>query len=85
MEYLVLAGAFVIGIIIGIFVGIFIGTDRMRKAIEEQSIGRLRIDRSEPDEPPKLFTELKGVTPDMIARHKFAIFEVVDESYLSSN
>lgn len=72
-----------IALVIGVFIGIVIGTDRMRKAIEMQSIGRLRIDHSEPDEPARLFTELKNVTPDMIAAHKYAIFEVVNESYIS--
>lgn len=80
MEYLALV---VLGIIIGLPIGIFIGLERMRKAIEAQSVGRLRIDRSEPDEPTRLFVELNGVTPDMIAHHKMAMFEVVNESYLS--
>lgn len=82
MEVLVGAIALVLGLVIGVFVGVFIGTDRMRKAIEERSVGRLRIDHSEPDEPTRLFTELKGVTPEMIAEHDYVIFEVVDESYL---
>ena len=47
--------------------------------------GRLRIDHSEPDEPARMFTELKGVTPDMIAQDKFVIFEVINESYISHN
>ena len=46
-------------------------------------MGRLRIDHSEPDEPTRLFLELKGVTPDMIAKYKFVMFEVINESYLS--
>lgn len=84
MEVLAVGIAFVIGSALGIIVGIFIGTDRMRKAIEKSSVGRLRIDHSEPDEPTRMFTELKGVTPDMIAQqHKFVLFEVVNEDYLS--
>ena len=85
MEILVIGIALVIGISIGALVGIFIGTERMRKAIEERSVGRLRIDHSEPDEPTRMFTELTGVTPDMIAQNKFAIFEVINESYISHN
>lgn len=85
MEFLVGAIALIIGVVIGVFAGIFIGTDRMRKAIEKGSVGRLRIDHSESDEPTRMFTELKGVTPDMIAQHKFVIFEVINESYLSHN
>lgn len=85
MEILALGLALAIGFGIGIFVGIFIGTERMRKAIEQRSLGRLRIDHSEPDEPARMFTELKGVTPDMIAQGKFVVFEVVNESYISHN
>lgn len=83
MEFLALIATLLIGMFIGVFVGIFVGTDRMRKAIEERSLGRLRIDHSEPDEPVRMFTELKGVTPDMIAQDKFVVFEVINESYIS--
>lgn len=83
MEFLLLAIAGFLGVVIGVVIGIFIGTERMRKAIESRTMGRLRIDHSEPDEPARLFTELSGVTPEMIARDKFVIFEVVNESYLS--
>ena len=64
-----------IGVIIGLIVGRVISTGK--------TIGRLRIDHSEPDEPTRLFLELKGVTPDMIAKYKFVMFEVINESYLS--
>ena len=83
MEFLILLGGLAIGVTIGIFIGIFIGMERMRKAIEVRSVGRLRIDHSDPGEPACMFTELKGVTPDTIASYKYAIFEVIDESYIS--
>jgi hypothetical protein len=83
MKILALGVAVLIGIFIGVFIGIFVGTERMRKAIEARSLGWLRIDHSELDEPARMFTELKGVTPDMIAQDKFVIFEVVNESYIS--
>jgi hypothetical protein len=85
MDYLVMGIALCIAIVIGVVIGIFIGTDRMRKAIQARTLGRLRIDHSEPDEPTRMFTELKGVTPDMIAQDKFVIFEVINESYISHN
>lgn len=70
------------GICIGI--GIIIGTERMRKAVEDGSIGHLRIDRSEPDEPPKAFLEIaNGNTINGIARKNFVILKVVDENYIS--
>ena len=78
--------AIVLSLTIGTFIGIWIGMERMRKAIEKCSVGRLRIDHSESDEPARMFTELKGVTPDMIAqRYKFVLFEVINEDYLSQN
>ncbi len=83
MEFLACGIALVVGAVIGVLIGIFIGTDRMRKAVEERSAGNLRIDRSEPDEPPKAFLEAKGTSIESIARKKFVILKVVDESYLS--
>ena len=74
-----------IGVAVGLALGIFLGTDRMRKAVEGRTMGWLRIDHSEPDEPTRMFVELKDVTPDMIAKDKFVIFEVINEDYLSQN
>ena len=86
MEVLIWVLAVVITLTIGIFIGIWFGMERMRKAIEKCSVGRLRIDHSESDEPTRMFTELKGATPDMIAQqYKFVIFEVINEDYLSQN
>ena len=85
MEFLVGVIAIVIGIVVGVLIGIFIGTERMRKAIEEQSVGNLRVDRSEPDEPPRPFLELKNATIEMVSRKKFVILKVVNENYLSQN
>lgn len=69
----------IIALIVGILVGVFIGN----KITKKRTLGRLRIDHSEPDEPTRMFVELKGVTPDMIAKHKIVMFEVINESYLS--
>jgi hypothetical protein len=85
MEYLVLGAAILVSLIVGTLIGIYVGTNRMRTAIESRTMGRLRIDHSEADEPTRMFVELKDVTPDMIARDKFVIFEVVNESYISHN
>ena len=75
MEILVCCIIFVVGIVIGVFIG-----KARSKAV---TMGRLRIDHSEPDEPARMFVELKGVTPDMIARHELVTFEVINENYLS--
>ena len=75
MEHFIYLIVLLIGVIIGLIVGRVISTGK--------TMGRLRIDHSEPDEPTRLFLELKGVTPDMIAKYKFVMFEVINESYLS--
>ena len=75
MENFIYFIVLLIGVIIGLIVGRVISTGK--------TMGRLRIDHSEPDEPTRLFLELKGVTPDMIAKYKFVMFEVINESYLS--
>lgn len=86
MELLVLGIiALAVGLIIGVPVGIFIGMERMRKAVERRSVGNLRIDRSEPDEPPRPFLEVTGATIETIAREEFIILKVVNENYISSN
>ena len=75
MEALACCVSFFIGAIVGILV--------CRLSTTRKTMGRLRIDHSEPDEPTRMFLELKGVTPDMIAHHKFVMFEVINENYLS--
>ena len=75
MEILACCVAFLIGAIVGLLV--------CRLSTTRKTMGRLRIDHSEPDEPARMFLELKGVTPDMIAHHNFVMFEVINESYIS--
>lgn len=75
MEKLLYLVALLVGVIIGLIV--------CRVVMTKKTLGRLRIDHSEPYEPAKMFVELKGVTPDIIAQYKFVTFEVINESYLS--
>lgn len=75
MEYLVVAIVFVAGILMGMHI--------YHNRTLRNAMGRLRIDHSEPDEPTRMFVELKGVTPDMIAQHDTVVFEVINESYIS--
>ena len=82
MEFLALGIVLTVG---GMLIGIYIGKRLMQRTIFEEAMGRLRIDHSEPDEPTRMFVELKGVTPDMIAQHSFVVFEVINESYISLN
>ena len=83
MEYLAIVIIFVVAILAGLFVGIFIGVGRMKKSIEEQSVGHLRIDRSEPDEPPRPFLEVVGSTIESISKKDFVILKVINENYIS--
>jgi hypothetical protein len=68
--------------VVGIFIGIWIGVGRMKKAVEDGSVGNLRIDRSEPDEPPKPFLEVTNATIVTISRKDIVILKVINENYL---
>lgn len=83
MEILLMILALLLTIGISLFVGVIIGTNRMRKAVEEGSVGHLRIDRSEPGEPPSPFLEVVGTTIEAISRKDFVILKVVNENYIS--
>lgn len=84
MRYLMVGLVLAIAVGIGMLIGIFIGTNRMGRAIEQGSVGDLRIDRSEPNEPPKPCLEVyKGNTIESISKKKFVILKIVNESYLS--
>lgn len=85
MDFLAFGVALLIGIVIGVLIGTFIGVERMRKAIEDQSVGHLRIDRSEPDEPPRPFLEVKNATIESISQKKFVVLKVINENYISQN
>lgn len=83
MRYLLICIVIVIAWTIGFLIGIFITMHRMRKAIEKQSVGHLRIDRSESDELPRPFLELKGTTIETISQKKFVILKVINKNYIS--
>lgn len=86
MEFLVVGIiALGVGVLIGLPIGVFIGMERMRKAVEKRSVGNLRIDRSEPDEPPRPFLEVTGATIETIAQEEFIILKIINENYLSPN
>ena len=83
MEILAMILIVLTVIAISVFVGILIGTNRMQKAINEGSVGNLRIDRSEADEAPRAFLEILGTTIEAISRKDFVILKVVNENYIS--
>ena len=84
MEYFIFFGLVLICMIASCIAGIFIGMGRMRKAVEDSSVGWLRIDRSEDDELARPFLEIRrGVTIDDIAQKKVVMLGVINESYIS--
>lgn len=86
MEFLALIIGLPVCICIGIAIGIWIGMGRMRQAVEGGSVGNLRFDRSEPDEPTKPYLEVfEGHTIASISKKKFVILKVVNENYIHEN
>lgn len=63
-------------------VGFFVGMGVVLIAYRTYYVGTLRIDRSDPNEPPYMFLELdKGVGD--ISRKKNVILKVKNENYIS--
>lgn len=83
MEYLLYAGALIIGVIVGTLIGIFIGIERMSRSIKDQTVGYLRIDRSEPDELPRPFLELQGSSIESISTKDYITLKIINKNYLS--
>ena len=85
MEYWIcIIGAMALCAIVSFLAGILVGTNRIGKAIEKGCVGDLRVDRSEPDEPPKAFLEIaKGHSIDEISQFAVVMLRVVNENYVS--
>ena len=83
MEVLAIILVMLTVALVSLLAGVLIGTNRMRKAIEEGSVGNLRIDRSEEDEAPRAFLEIVGATIESISHKKFVILKVINENYIS--
>ena len=83
MGHLVYYIATILGVLIGLAIGLYIGVNRMQKAVENNSVGDLRIDRSIPDDPPRPCLEIyAGNTIDSISQKKFVILKVINKNYL---
>lgn len=84
MELVFVISVAILGIVIAFLGGILVGSNEMRKAVEKGSVGHLRIDRSEPDEPPRPFLEItKGSSIESISQMDFVILKVINENYIS--
>lgn len=66
-------------------VGFLLGFIAACSVLSRRLVGTLRIDRSDPNEPPSPFLEInKGVGGvDGISRHKYVMLEVRNENYVS--
>ena len=83
MEHLAYYIATILGVLIGLAIGLYIGISRMQKAVENSSVGDLRIDRSIPDDPPRPCLEIyAGNTIDSISKKNFVILTVINKNYL---
>lgn len=68
--------------LVALVVGIIIGNLVTRMIFKPRMVGTLRIDHSDPSEPPYMFLELaKGVGD--ISNDKYVMLEVSTEPYIS--
>lgn len=63
-------------------IGLFIGVALAVLSLTRFSVGNLRIDHSDPSDPPYLFAELKIGIPEL-RKKRFVVMEVVAKNYVS--
>ena len=84
MELLYVVCIAIVAVLVAFLGGVLVGSNEMRKAVEKGSVGHLRIERSEPDEPPRPFLEItKGSSIESISAMDFVILKVINENYIS--
>ena len=83
MDVLAIIFTVLLVAVIGVMAGILIGTNRMKKAVEDGSVGNLRIDRSEVDEAPRAFLEIVGTSLEAISHKDLVMLKVINENYIS--
>lgn len=66
--------SFVIGLFVGMIITVF--------TLVRFNVGTLRIDHSDPSDPPYLFAELKIGIPEL-RKKKLVLMEVVAKNYVS--
>ena len=67
----------IIGVLIGQLSGYFFCCFKMAS----KNVGKLRVDRSEPDEPPALFLEL-NTNPENIMNEPYVVLGVEKKDFL---
>ena len=69
---------------LGITIGVAVGFIFAVLILKVKSVGKLRVDRSDPSDNPYLFLELsRGV--NQISGRKYVILEVKNENFISQN
>lgn len=74
MEWFMIPILVILGIIIGYNVAMF--------RIRSKTFGAIRIDRSDPNDGPYLFLEIKQ-HPDALMNERFVMLEVRNENFIS--
>ena len=69
-------------ILIFVVLGIVIGYNIAMYRIRSKTFGAIRIDRSDPDDEPYLFLEIKQ-HPDALMNERFVMLEVRNENLIS--
>ena len=70
--------------ILFIVIGVLLGICLSSLYVYSRFVGRIRIDRSDPDEPPYLFLELRKEVM-FIANSKYVLLEVRNENFVKSD
>lgn len=70
--------------LIGLILGIALNSICFYIYLRRQRAGKLRIDRSDPNENPYLFLE-STISVSDISRKKCVIFQVSNENFISQN
>ena len=69
-------------VLLGVVIGV-VGTVTYFASV---SMGTIRVDHSDPTEPPYLFLEIDdGKTVDTIAKQKQVLFRVLNKDYISKS
>ena len=69
-------------VLIGIAIGLLLGACAIMLIFNCKSLGLLRVDQSDPSEPPYLFLELK-TNPEVIKGKKYVTLKVKIENFIS--
>jgi hypothetical protein len=71
-------------VLIGLLLGSAIGLIAARRMFRPKALGVIRVDNSDPTEPPYLFLELDPQAQvEDIGKHEYVVFQVLVKNYIS--